>query len=153
MRVVLVLTLCLALLFAVTWAQNANCNHNSCDACTDESGCVWCESDLECVPGGFLGPHTALPSCSNWKHKQCYINGRWYTWYPIFVLVIILIIACCCGIITFFCCNPCLYLKKQYQKRGDYIRWEQMQTELQETRAPTEEQLRRESLRKKWNLK
>lgn len=55
-----------------TAQEEVNCEqHNSCDSCTDESGCVWCESDSECVEGGFFGPSTLFPSCSDWKYKQC----------------------------------------------------------------------------------
>ena len=43
----------------------------TCDACTDESSCVWCETDLTCVNGGFFGPSTFFPSCSSWRHRQC----------------------------------------------------------------------------------
>ena len=45
---------------------------NDCDSCTDESTCVWCETDQECQNGGFFGPDTFFPSCSDWKWKQCF---------------------------------------------------------------------------------
>lgn len=66
----------------------------------------------------------------------------------------ILLIACCCGLITFFFCNPCVYMYKQWKNKGAYIRWEDMQKAMElEERGPTEEQVRRDSLRKKYNLK
>ena len=149
--------------------------HNDCDSCTDESKCVWCETDEECIDGGFFGPSSILPSCSNWKYKQCLseififsngdyvniysffyhylVNGRWYTWYPFLLLCFILIIGCICGLITFFFCNPCTYAYKQYKNKGAYVRWEDMQKSMElEEKGPTEEQIRRENLRQKWNL-
>ena len=43
---------------------------------------------------------------------------------------------------------------KQWKNKGAYIRWEDMQKAMElEERGPTEEQVRRESLRKKYNLK
>lgn len=46
-----------------------------------------------------------------------------------------------------------MYAYKQYKNKGAYVRWEDMQKSMEmEEKAPTEEQLRRENLRKKWNL-
>ena len=82
------------------------------------------------------------------------VNGRFYTWYPIILIVVVLLIACCCVGITFVFCNPFVYAYKQWKNKGAYVRWEDMQKEMElEERGPTEDQIRRESLRKKWNIK
>ena len=95
------------------------------------------------------------PAHSQWLNLiKWTVNGRLYTWYPLAVLIGILIVACCCGVITFFFCNPFVYAYKKYKQKGAYVRWEEMQSDMEKApEAPTEEQLRRESLRKKWNLK
>ena len=80
------------------------------------------------------------------------VNGRWYTWYPIFALFVIIIIGACCVLITLLVCNPITYIYKKWKKKGDYVRWEEMQKEMDTVgeKPATEQQQRRDALRKKW---
>eukprot|EP01095_Lingulamoeba_sp_RSL-Kostka_P008598 TRINITY_DN2910_c0_g1_i1.p1 TRINITY_DN2910_c0_g1~~TRINITY_DN2910_c0_g1_i1.p1 ORF type:complete len:151 (-),score=27.57 TRINITY_DN2910_c0_g1_i1:211-663(-) len=122
-----------------------------CNTCTDQEDCLWCQTDEECIGGGFFGPYEWL-SCDDWRYKNCYINGRWYTWYLLFAVLIILLVAGVCALITCLLCNPFTYCYSKWKRRGDYVRWENLQEMTNMSKSESKNDKRRKEMREKYNL-
>jgi len=63
----------LAVLFAVSYAQDACLLFTTCDDCTNEptGNCGWCESTDECLTGNVVGPGGSAANCSEWFFDNC----------------------------------------------------------------------------------
>jgi len=80
----------------ITQNQTA-CFAFDCNDCVKDMNCVWCQSSSVCVPGHWFGGSS---SCSDWRWKQCQVNGK-YTLLGVlggigFLLLIALVCVCCC---------------------------------------------------------
>jgi len=123
-----------------------------CGSCTAQTHCVWCDNSA-CVDGFFYGTPN-LKQCSDWRWKQCKVNGR-YAFIAVLGLagVILLIFMICI-------CKCCCCQKKRkaagYSKLSTIKKQEResLLSDVEEQRSshPVTDQ-RRAQMREKWGIK
>ena len=129
--------------------QEAACHaysNSSCDVCTKDSSCVWCDngSNKTCVAGNIFGPSNA--HCGDYySSASCSVSGK-DLWIIIgcssgggLIILLILVYCCCC---RRRCCR---------RRHGEY-EYMPLVVDNDEYASPTEGSQRRADLREKWNL-
>jgi hypothetical protein len=130
---------------------------SGCDACVGGDECVWCDEINACAAGNIIGVSKdafggkGADVCSDWKWKQCYVNGivALYAAGGVAGLFILLVVACICRCV---CCRS--------QRRGSNARqldkFNKRDTDDRESLIPknhnSKSAERRNALRAKWGL-
>jgi len=106
------------LIFINTTSSNlTECELNSdCDTCAKDVNCIWCQGSSTCASGHWFGPSG---SCSDWRWKQCQINGKYALLgaaggFGLIILCFTVCICCCC------CCQKRRLSKKQVKNFKEF---------------------------------
>jgi len=96
----------------------------ACSDCVTSTTCVWCQQEASCRIGLWYGP--TLQSCSDWRWKQCEVNGKYALLgvvcaIAVFLLCLLICICVCC------CCA-----RKRSDKLTDYKKFKALQLQEEE---------------------
>jgi len=114
---------------------------------------VWCDS-AQCVDGFFYGTKDTS-QCSDWRWKQCKINGKYALVGELGLVGIILLVTLICV------CKCCCCQKKKKSKSGGTSKAKKAEKErllglddeeAQVSSTPVTDQRRRE-MREKWGIR
>lgn len=78
--------------------ETERCNHRnaSCEVCTDDSSCFWCEPTQSCHTYDFIPKGCNI----KWYVRQCTVAGYWFVIViPCVAFVLLVFLVCCC-----WCC-------------------------------------------------
>ncbi|EGG17144.1 hypothetical protein DFA_08126 [Cavenderia fasciculata] len=75
----------------------------NCSSCTEDKGCVWCDSSAICSDGTFYGSKP-MDTCKDFMWMQCKIQGRYAILIAaggaavlLFLFILTICCCCCCG--------------------------------------------------------
>jgi len=111
---------------------------------------VWCQSSSSCEAGHWYG---ASQSCSDWRWKQCEINGKYALLGAVgalglLILILLLCVCCCC------CCAKKNKKNKKHLKDFKEFKAIQLEEEKENLVSKTPKtDSRRAELSKKYSSK